>query len=305
MLWIRHANNGSGKGGGEFVMDVRFIVGVVSIALVGCAMNPKSNNPARSFNSTSLTVDLASSGRKILESVPVESVMDHFEMIDPQGRIISYLAFTDTGTGALIFLDHKLYGTLSHRDAQAFYSCRGYATTAPGHWAHEAAEWGGSLLANSKPATEVKLEFSGKSTTQSIKEAAESPLLKKLKSLFSVGSNPLSIFNSLNTARGDLEVSDQFDTATKGLSSVSPGMSESSVSEVMKPESVFFVSGGMVMAYPSHLVEYYVVDGVVKVIQQPSFYFLARTNSALFYTANVQWPLCTPLHWKEALPATH
>jgi hypothetical protein len=283
-------------------MDSRFIVGVVSIALVGCVTPLMQNKPDRNFNATSLTVDLTSNGRKVLDSIPVESAMDRFEMIDPQGRLISYIAFTDTDTGGLVFVDQKLHGTLSHHDAQAFYSCRGYATVAPNYWAQEAADWVASLLANTKPATSVKLDFSGKSTTQSIKEVAESPFLKKLKSLFGLGSNPLGIVNSLSTARSDMEAGDQFDKTTKGLNLIKPGMDESRVAEVMKPENISFVSDGMVMAYPSHLVDFYVTEGIVKVIQQPSFYYLSRTNAALFYAPDIQWPLCTPSHWKEALP---
>ena len=286
-------------------MDVRLIVGAASIVMMGCVTAPKSNKPERNFNAPSLNVDLSSNGSQVLDSIPAESAMERFEMIDPQGRVISYVAFTDTDTGALVFVDQKLHGTLSHHDAQAFYSCRGYATVAPNHWAHEAADWTASLLANSSPATAVKLEFSGKSTVQSIREVAENPFLKGLKSLFGMGSSPLGIFNSLNTARGDMEVSDQFDKARKGLSFIRPGMSESRVDEVMKPEDISFVSGGMVIAYPSHLVEYYVTGGAVKVIQQPSFYYLSRTHAALFYAPNTQWSLCTPLHWKEALSETH
>ena len=283
-------------------MDTRFILGVVSIAIMGCVMNPKPSKPDHDSNAGSLTVDLTSNGRQILDSVPVESAMDRFEMIDPQGQIIAYIGFTDTDTGALIFVNQKLYGTLSHHDAQAFYLCRGHASTAPDHWAHEAADWGASLLANSTPATEVKLEFSGKSTMQSLKEVAESPFLKKLKSLFSLGTNPFGIFNSLNTTKDEMAARDQFDKAQKGLSLINLGMSESSVAEVMKPESVSFVGEGMVMAYPTHLFEYYVTDGVIKVIQQPSFSFLSKTNNALFYVPDIQWSLCSPLHWKDALP---
>lgn len=283
-------------------MYARFIIIVVSVVVMGCVTAPKSNKPDRNFNATSLTVDLASNGRQVLDSVPAESAMEHFEMIDPQGRIISYVAFTDTDTGALVFVDQKLHGTLSHHDAQAFYSCRGYATAAPNYWAHEAADWVASLIAHSKPATEVKLEFSGKSTAQSIKDAAENPFFKQVKSFLGMGSSPYGIFNSLNTARSDMDMRGQFDNALKGLSLIRPGVSESRVAEVMKPEDVSFVSGGMVMAYPSYLVEYYVTDGVVKVIQQPSFSYLSRTHAALFYAPNTQWPLCTPLHWKEALP---
>jgi hypothetical protein len=279
-------------------MKTRLIVGIVSIAVMGCV----TSKPGSNFNATSLTVNLASDSRQVFDSIPAESAMDRFEMINPQGKIISYVAFTDTDTGALVFVDHKLYGTLSHLDAQAFYICRGHTTTAYNYWAQEASDWAAGLLANSKPATEVKLNFSGKSTAQSIKEVAGSPFLKRLKSLFSIGTNPFSIFNSLQTTQSDIESSDQFNKAQKGLNLITPGISESSMAEIMKPEDVSFVSGGIVMAYPSHLVEYYVAGGVVKVIQLPSFYFLSRTNSALFYAPNTQWPLCTPLHWKEALP---
>ncbi|MDD5300697.1 MAG: hypothetical protein PHD65_09415 [Gallionella sp.] len=285
-------------------MHARFIVAVVAILLMGCATTTKSNKPERSFNATSLTVDLTSNGRRVLGSVPEESAMEHFEMIDPQGRIISYVSFTDTDTGALVFINQKLYGTLSHHDAQVFYSCRGYATATSNHWAHEAADWAASLLASSTPATEVKLEFSGKSTVQSIKDVTENSLLKQVKSFLGMGSSPLGVFSSLNTARNDMNTRGQFDDTQKGLSTIMPGMSELRVAEVVKPEDVSFASGGMVMAYPSQLVEYYVTEGVVKVIQHPSFHYLSRTRAALFYTPNTKWSLCTPLHWKEALPET-
>jgi len=129
-------------------------------------------------------------------------------------------------------------------------------------------------------------------------------LLKKLKSLFSMGSNPFSIFSSLSSTRSDMEGKEQFDKAQNELSLISPGMSESRVAEAMKPEDVSFSSNGIVMAYPSHLVEYYLTEGTVKVIQRPSFYFLSKVHAALFYAPNIQWSLCSPRHWKEALPNT-
>lgn len=285
-------------------MHARLIVVIAAILIMGCATSPKSNNSERNFNAPSLTVDLTSTDRQVIEAVPVESAMDYFEMVDSQGRTISYISFTDTATGALIFVDHKLHGTLSHHDAEAFYICRGHATSATSHWAHEATDWVDNLLASSKPATKVTLDFSGKSTVQSIKEVAESPFLKKIKSLLGMGSNPLNIFSSLSSARSDMEVSDRFDKARQGLNLIKPGMSESQVVEVMKPEDISFINGGIVMSYPSHLIEYYVTEGAVKVIQHPSFYFLAKTHATLFYAPKVQWPLCTPLRWKEALPET-
>ncbi|MDO8811961.1 MAG: hypothetical protein Q7J38_08050 [Gallionella sp.] len=283
-------------------MHVGFIVGVVSILVMGCAASPKSNKPDRSFNAITLSVDWTSNARQVFESVPAESAMDRFEMIDSQGRIISYVAFTDTDTGALVFVDQKLYGTLSHREAQAFYSCRGYATATSTHWAREAADWAASLIENSKPTIMVNLEFSGKSTFQSIRDVAENSFFKQIKSLFGMGSSPLGILKSLNSARSDMETSGQFDKVMKGLSLIRAGMSESSVAGVMKPEDVSFVNGGMVMAYPGYLIEYYVSEGVVKVIQQPSFSHLSRTRASLFYAPSTQWSLCTPPRWKDALP---
>lgn len=285
-------------------MHVRFVVAVAAMVLMGCVSINKTNRPDRNFNAIDLDVDLNSNGLHVLASVPPESEMEHFETIDQQGRMVSYVAFTDTDIGALIFVDQKLQGTLSHHDAQAFYSCRGYATAPPKYWAYEAADWVASLLTNSKPATNLKLEFSGKSTTQSIKEVADNSMLKQVKSLLGMGANPLGIFSSLNTARNELEVKNQYDKALKGLSLIRPGMIESRVADVVNPEDVSFVSGGMVMAYPSHLVEYYITDGVIKVIQHPSFHYLSKNRATLFYAPNIKWELCTPQQWKEAFPET-
>jgi len=283
-------------------MNARFIIGVVFFSVTGCASTPDNGKLGWNSNAVDLTVNLASNIRQVLDSVPAESAMEYFEMLDQQGRIITYIAFTDTATGALVFVDNKLKGTLSHHAAQAFYICRGYVTTAPNHWARDAADWEKSLLNSITPVSEIKLKFSGKSTTQSIKEVAESPFLKKLKLLFNMGTNPLNIFNSLSKTKNEIEERNKFEKVQKGLSLISPGMSESSVDAIMHPEDVSFVGGGTVMAYPSHLVEFFVADGVVKVIQQPSLYFLSKTNAALFYAANTKWSLCTPQHWREALP---
>jgi len=282
-------------------MHARLIIVIVSLLLTGCATGLKSKNTERNFNAASLIVDLNSEARQTIEAIPAESAMDSFEMIDSQGRAISYIAFTDTDTGALIFVDHKLYGTLSRRDAQAFYICRGHSTATPNHWASKATEWAAGLLANSQPATRVELQFSGKSTAQSIKEVAESPFLRRLKLLFSMGSKPLSIFSSINSTRNDIEESSQFEKITKGLGFVRLGMSESSVTEVAEPEDISFTSDGIVMSYPRHLIEYYITEGKVKVIQRPSFDYLSKRNAALFYLPNTQWSRCTPNQWKKAL----
>ena len=286
-------------------MKAGFAVCTTLLVLAGCTSVSSKDKSGNDAVVPDLVVTQASDSRKVADAIPAGSAMERFETLDAQGRLISYVAFTDTDTGALVFVNRKLSGVLSHHDAQAFYSCRGYSTNAASHWAHDAAEWTASLLESTKPATEVKLKFSGKSTTQSIREVADNPFLKGLKSIFSAGSSPLGMIGSLNSARGDMESSADFEKARKGLGAIGPGMSEASVAEVVKPESVAFISGGMVMSYPSHLIEYYVVDGVVRVVQQPSFNLLARTHADVFYVPYVEWALCTPQRWKEALKGKH
>lgn len=286
---------------------VRLVLPVMLALLVaGCAHFRHTENTeddsSSFFGGTSLLVDQKSSARQVLDAVPAESAMERFEMMDGQGRVITYIAFTDTEVGGLVFVNQQLRGMLSHQEARAFYSCRGYVTATSRHWALNANEWGESLLNASVPVDKIKLTFSGKSTTQSIKEVVDTPMLGSLKSLLSIGSNPLSLFRSLDNMRTNIETRDQFEKALKGLTNITPGMSEVSVAGVINPEDVAFSSGGLVMAYPKYLIEYFVTDGVVRVVQQPSFYYLSRTKAALFYTASTQWQMCTPGQWKRALP---
>jgi hypothetical protein len=286
----------------RLAMKTKLILGLVSgMLLSGCATVPKTSESVRNFNAPSLTVNQQSDGRQILDSIPVESVLDHFEMIDVKGRLISYVAFTDTETGGLVFVDNKFRGTLSRRYAQAFYICRGHTMVTQNYWAGEASEWVSSLFANTQPVASVTLEFSGKSASQNIKEVSENSFLGKVKSFLSVGANPFGIINALNTARNDIEASEQFENEVKGLGSLKPGMSELSVAEVAKPEYLSFVGDGMVMAYPSHRVEYFVSGGVIKVIQYPSLHQLSGMHAAMFYAPGTQWPLCTSQRWNEAI----
>lgn len=283
-------------------MKAKLIVGAISIAmLAGCATNPKSSEAVRNFNAITLTINLNSKGRQTLDSIPVEAVLDRFEMIDAKGRLISYIAFTETETGGLVFVDGKFQGTLSHRYAQAFYICRGHTMVTKNYWAREASDWVSSLLANTQPATSVTLEFSGTSASQNIKEVAENPFLGKIKSLINIGTNPFGIINALNSARSDFEASEQFESEVKALGLLKPGMSEMNVAEVAKPEFLSFVGDGMVMGYPSHHVEYFVTGGVIKVIQSPSLHHLSETHAAMFYAPGTQWPLCTAQNWKDAM----
>lgn len=286
-------------------MNTRWIIIAACILIAGCATGQKQQGAAeRSFNATFLTIDLNSDARQVIDAIPQESAMESFEAFDSQGRVISYAALTDTDTGALVFVNQKLHGTLSHRDAQALYSCRGYITMTAEHWTQDATKWVDSILASTKPATTVELEFSGKSSMQSMKEVVASPFVKRLRSLLGVGSNPLKIFGSLSSIKDEMAASAQFDNVEVGMDRISLGMSESSLDEIAKPEDIVFTSGGIVMSYPSHLVEYFVSGGDIKVIQRPSFHFLRRIHAALFYAPNVKWALCTPERWKEALPAS-
>jgi len=279
------------------------LASVLSVGLTACASSIKSVGQDLSFDNNSLTVDQSSNARKVLTGVPLESAMERFELLDAQGRLISYVAFTDTKVGALVFLNQKLYGTLSHRDAQAFYSCRGYITAMNRHWAREADAWGSSLLAQARPMTSVQLDFSGRSTTKSLQEVVKyNPFVDQLRILASVGANPISLFKTLDRLHDNVVARERYETTLIGLSAIAPGMSESAVADVLMPDEVSFMESGVVMAYPSHLVEFYISRGQVQVIQQPSFNYLSRTQVTLFYVANAQWSLCTPSSWQAAFP---
>lgn len=263
-----------------------------------CTSLYKTNEENRAFNAVSLNVDAASNAREVLLSVPGESAMERFEMLDTQGRIISYVSFTETQTGALVFIDQKLHGVLSQPDARAFYSCRGYMTALHRHWARDAGDWSASLLTQAKPASKVELHFSGKPTVRSIREVVKSPMLEPMRKLIKLGSNPWSVFTTLDMLQDRMAAQENYAV----LSGITPGMNESQLGDVVRPEDVAFISGGMVMAYPSHLIEFFVSEEIVRVIQQPSFYYLARNNIALFYAPNTKWELCNPKDWMRAFP---
>jgi hypothetical protein len=289
-------------------MKIIAVLLVMSLSLIGCATskrNDVSDNgepTERHFGATSLTVTATSIAREVLQAVPPESAMERFEALDRQGRIVSYVALTDTAFGGVVFVDQKLVGTVSRQDARSFYSCRGYSTAAQSHWAKDAPAWMDGLLSSVTPATSVQLDFSGLSSVQSIKGAAANPMLNQVKSLVDMGSNPLNILKTLYSTRGDMQDREEFKKTQEALSALSPGAEESHVAAIIKPEDVSFVSDGLVMAYPKFSVEFYLSGGIVKVIQQPSFYQLSRTQAALFYAPKAQWALCTPQRWREAIP---
>ncbi len=247
-----------------------------------------------------LTVNLDSDARQVLESIPPEAALERFEMVDAKGRTVSYVGLTDTDTGGLVFVDKKLAGTVSHHDAHAFYSCRGYATATQHHWAMDAGAWADSLLAGTTPAKEVVLKFTGKSTYQSIKAVVDNPMVGQVKSLVDMGTNPLNIIKTLNQARENAKDREQREQILQALAKVSPGASETELAGIVKPEDVSFVSGGVVMAYPRFSLEFYVAEGQVKLTQQPSFLQLSRQSAAIFYAPKTQWTRCTPKDWKTA-----
>ena len=292
---------------GCLVLGVFGMLGV----LAGCASKSaspegqtESEKAERNFNAPSLQVTQASTARQVLEAVPLESMMERFAAFDAQGRLIAYVAFTDTETGGLVFIDGKLQGSVSKRDAQAFYVCRGYSIVTPErYWSAHATAWLESLLTRVRPENSVNLEFSGKSVTQSIKEARKNPLFDKLRAFIGMGSNPLKVFDTLNTAHSDYEASERYDVESAALSLITPGMNEQRLARIAAPTDLAFSSGGMVMGYPEHRVEYFVQDGIIRVIQQPSFHMLFRTRTAKFYAAGVNWSACTPQQWMRALPA--
>jgi hypothetical protein len=150
----------------------------------------------------------------------------------------------------------------------------------------------------------VQLDFSGVSSVQSIKGVVANPMVNQVKSLVDMGSNPFNILKTLYNTRDDLKEREEFKKTQQALSAISPGVEEGRVAAIINPEDVSFVADGLVMAYPKFSVEFYLSGGVVRVIQQPSFYQLSRTQAALFYAPNAQWSLCAPQTWRQALTAT-
>ena len=282
-------------------MNRTLIALLLATLCIGYATD-KPAKPQRNAGATSMLVDGASVGHKVLAGVPAESAMERFEMLDREGRRISYVAFTDTDYGGLLFLDNKIYGTLSKRDARAFYSCRGYTTATHYHWARDALDWSDSLLAAATPAKSATLDFSGKSTMQSVKEVVSNPVLSDVRSLVDMGTNPFSIFSKLSSARSNMVERENYEKTQQALSTLMPGDSEQKVAQIVRPEDVSFTIDGMVMAYPKYSLDFYVNGGIVKVLQQPSFHRLSRLHAAIFYVPNLRWDQCTPHNWRQALP---
>ena len=279
---------------------VFFMVAIAAFC-TGCATK-NSTQAERNATATSLVVNDSSIGHDVVAAVPPESAMERFGMIDRDGHHLAYVAFTDTDFGGAVFVDNKFYGTVSKRDARAFYSCRGYTTATHYHWARDALDWADALMTAVTPAKTAKLNFSGKTTVQSIKEVVGNPALSDVRSLINMGTNPLSIFSKLSSAHSNMVEREQYEKTLQALRSLAPGDSEDRVAQIVNPEDVSFTSDGLVMAYPKFSLDFYVNGGVVKVLQQPSFHRLGRMNAAIFYMPDLHWDQCTPTNWRSSLP---
>ena len=270
--------------------------------LTACASTNSQNTQQPTLRQPqTLQIGPQSDAHQTIIGMPPEAVMERFEMTDSQGTLLHYVALTEGEPGALLFRAGHLAGSLSRRDAQLFYSCRGYATATGKYWGKDSSAWMDTLSNQARPVTEVTLQFSGKSTLHSIVEVVNNPSLSQLGSLVDLGSNPLGIFRKLNSARDSFIENERFQQNFAKLRAIRTGASESQLAEIIKPEDLSFTNGGVVMGYPHYLLEYFVSNGTVKLIQQPAFSFLSRTQPALFYTANTRWELCNPAGWPKAM----
>lgn len=88
-------------------MTRTFAALLLAALCAGCATQkpakPESAKPERNATATSMLVEGNSVGRQVLTTVPSESAMERFEMLDRKGREIAYVAFTDTDYGGLAF----------------------------------------------------------------------------------------------------------------------------------------------------------------------------------------------------------
>lgn len=277
-------------------------LGILLTACAGVVTKADTSRGERNFNAPSLSIDTTSQADEVLYKIPLESLMERFETLDGQGRRLAYVAFTDTRYGALLFVDGRLQGSVSKEDARAFYVCRGYLMQKPErYWGQDSAEWLATLMARVHPETAVQLDFSGKSTGESIKSTVDSPLVGGIRSLLGMGSNPLKIFSTLSKAREQYEASAQYEEEEAAMARLHPGDTEKQLVDIVRPQALAFAAPGMILSYPGHRSEFWIVNGRIQLIQAPSFYFLSRTNTALFYLHAARWDHCTPQGWPELL----
>ncbi|MFC3624564.1 hypothetical protein ACFOKJ_00195 [Vogesella amnigena] len=245
----------------------------------------------------SLLIDQQSLAGEVLRNIPAGAALERFVVANgPAGRL-AYVGLTEGDTGGVVFVNDRLAGVVSRRLADAFYSCRGFATANQQYWGKQAGAWVATLQQQMQPASSVQLVFSGKSALQSIQSIVENPLLGQLKSLLDMGTNPLNIFKTLNKSRQDLKQRAHDDEVTNALAQLQPGDEEARLAAILLPEEVNFLGEDLVMAYPRYSVDYLVQQGRISLQQQPSFLQLSRGQAALFYRPGVQWSSCTPADW--------
>lgn len=292
----------------NLIRHCKLLAMLAPFLLAAGAQAAEAKKPAKTFDNGdghSLTVEADDDARQIIDLIPLEAVQERLEWLDANGRALAYLALTETRDGGLLFLDGKLAGTLTRRDAQAFYACRAWVTATQGHWSRQAGEWLDSLRAASKPAAKVNLVFSGQSTPLSVKEIGVDQTFSQLESLVNIGTNPLGILRKLNSANDSKRERERLERIANTLRAVTPGITEEKLFEAQKPEEVLYAPDALVLAYPRFAWEFVVTGGSVRLAQQPSFHSLAKNRSALFYIPGTQWQQCTPKGWRQALPEAY
>lgn len=279
-----------------------FAGALLAMPLATLAAGKKLVRDEADSDRSSLLVDAGDDAHAILDLVPAEAVMERLEMVDANGRQLAWLALTEGDVGGLVFVDKKLLGTLTRRDALAFYRCRGHVSVASGHWAQDAASWGQALAAAAKPAASVQLSFSGKSTPHSIKEVANIHALSQITSIVDIGTNPFGILRKLNSANDSARERERYENQLRSLRAQVPGNTEAKLVAALAPEQVRYGNAGQILAYPRFAFEFYLVNGQIRLAQQPSFLHLAQIYSPLFFQAGANWALCDAKNFQRVWP---
>lgn len=249
-----------------------------------------------------LKITADSDARAVLRSVPAEAATERFEVSTADLGTISYVGLATGPVGGVVFRDGSLLGTLTRRQAEAFYACRGYATARYQYWAQEAGQWAASLARHAQPALEIELGFSGASTSHSIKAILDNPAMGQMQALVEMGTNPLKVVRALSKVHREQRQREADENMARALGQLALGDSEKRLADVAPPQDVAFTERGLVLAYPKYSVDFLVSNGRIEALQQPSFLQLARAKPALFYAPDMAWSNCTPELWSEALP---
>lgn len=278
----------------------------LAVALLGTAAVASADElsgvlPDSLTGAGTLKVGSSSLAREVLRAIPAESALERFEYQNANGAKVAYAGLTEGEPAGLVFLEGHLAGTLSRPQAQAFYACRGYATATQRYWGRDASDWVATLTQVMTPATEATLTFSGVSAEKSIRSIVSNPLIGQVRSLVDIGTNPLNVVKTLDHARQSYRERERDKERLKALGAIEPGDPERKIADALKPETLFFIRPGLVMAYPRYSVEFYVAQGHVSVAQQPAFHQLAQEQAELFYQPELRWEQCEPTHWPQAL----